>query len=118
MANNEVRIAVATSDGIVVNNHFGRARKFYIYNLKDEELSFVEIREVTPVCDCGNHDEERLIENIRVIEDCQYLLVSKIGDGALAEVERFGINTYELPGIITDSVKQLIAFVKIKELFN
>jgi len=118
MADVEGKIAVATSDGIVVNNHFGKARKFYIYNLQGEQLDFLEIREVTPVCDRGNHDDEKLRENIRVIEDCKYLLVSKIGDGALSEVEKFGIDTYELPGIITESVKQLIAFTKIKELFN
>jgi len=118
MADIKGKIAVATSDGIVVNNHFGRARKFYIYEVKDEALDFKEIREVTPVCDCGNHDDNKLRENIKAIEDCKYLLVSKIGDGALAEVESFGIEAYELPGIISESVKQLSAYVQLKELFK
>ena len=31
MDKEEYKIAVASSDGIVVNNHFGRAKDFYIY---------------------------------------------------------------------------------------
>ena len=50
-------VAVASSDGIVVNNHFGRASKFYIYSFDDSDINFEEIRELTPVCESGNHDD-------------------------------------------------------------
>ena len=39
------RIAVATSDGIVVNQHFGRADKFRIYDInQDNTFHFKEER--------------------------------------------------------------------------
>lgn len=57
-------IAVASSDGIVVNNHFGKARTFYIYEEKDDKITYVEKREVEPVCNGGNHDDDRLQENL------------------------------------------------------
>lgn len=33
----KIRVAVASSDGIVVNSHFGRARDFYIYEVSENE---------------------------------------------------------------------------------
>lgn len=110
-------IAVASSDGIVVNNHFGKARTFYIYEEKDDKITYVEKREVEPVCNGGNHDDDRLQENLEKFTDCKYLLVSRIGYGAAAAVQSYGIDTYELPGMIEDSIRQVINYEKVKNLF-
>ena len=114
---NKIRIAVASSDGIVVNEHFGRAQKFYIYDSDESELKLVEIRNVTPVCELGNHDDDRLKENAKTLSDCQYLLVSKIGQGALRVLESLGVESFEIPGIIQESIEQLIKYIKIQALF-
>ena len=111
------RLAVASSDGIVVNRHFGHADKFYIYEL-DNGLKLIEVRDVVPVCEAGNHDADKLRKNAEVISDCDYLLVSKIGDGAARVVESFGTDPYEIPGIIKESVEELIKFIKLKALFE
>lgn len=119
MDNETYRIAVASSDGIVVNNHFGRAREFYIYQVdREEHIHFFEKRTVTPVCDGGNHDDEKLQRNLETIQDCKYLLVSRIGNGASDMAERLGIESYEIPGIIEESINQLIKYIKIKNLFR
>lgn len=111
-------IAVASSDGIVVNTHFGRAKDFYIYQVDDfDEIHLREKREVAPVCEGGNHNEERLKETLSKLSDCQYLLVSRIGDGAVTMAESMEIESYEIPGVITESVEQLIKYIKIKKLF-
>ena len=111
-------VAVASSDGIVVNNHFGKASKFYIYSIDDDDVSFKEIRNLTPVCEAGNHDEEKLESNLKALSDCEYLLVSKIGFGAQSKAEAFGIEAFEIPGIIEASIEQMIKYIKIKELFK
>lgn len=113
------KIAVASSDGIVVNNHFGRAREFYIYQVdSDEQINLLEKRSVTPICDGDNHDDGKLQKNLQKFKDCQYLLVSRIGDGAAREAENFGIESYEIPGMIEESIKQLIKYIKVKKLFE
>ncbi len=57
------RIGIASSDGIVVNQHFGRARQFQIVDVEDNgNIHFVEIRKVCPVCDGGTHDDRQLKE--------------------------------------------------------
>ena len=97
MADDRYLIAVASSDGIVVNNHFGHAATFYVFEASDDRIELKEKREVTPVCD--------------------FVLVSKIGDGARAVLESKGIACYEIPGIITDSIDKLIRYEKVNNLF-
>ena len=113
------KIAVASSDGIVVNDHFGRAKDFYIYQIDNsEQIYFLEKRNVTPVCEGGNHDQVRLKTNVKKIGDCKYLLVSRIGSGAADMAAESGIESYEIPGVIEESIKQLIKYIKIKQLFE
>lgn len=112
-------IAVASSDGIIVNNHFGKAGTFYIYEADEaENIHLVEKRTVPPVCSWGNHDDEKLRENLRILNDCSYLLVSRIGNGAASMAESFGIESYEIPGEIKKSINQLIKYRKVKKLFG
>ena len=108
MDEKDYRIAVASSDGIVVNNHFGRASAFHIYELEDSVLKKVEIRNLSPVCETGNHDEGRLLENVKKLSDCTHLLVSRIGDGAREKAEQYGIRCYEIPEEIPDAIDKMI----------
>lgn len=113
-----IKIAVASSDGIVVNNHFGRAKTFYIYSVNESCIQLLEKRELEPVCEMGNHDDDRLRENLDKLIDCQYLLVSRIGDGARAAASGVGIEAFEIPGIIEKSIEKLIQYIKIQKLFE
>ena len=45
----KIRVAVASSDGIVVNSHFGRARDFYIYEVSENEDTVLLEKRVRPV---------------------------------------------------------------------
>ncbi len=112
------KIAVATTDGIVINTHYGRATEFQIYAiLEDDTVSYIEKREVEAICNSGTHDEEKLINNAKKLIDCKYILVSKIGDGAANALLKEGISAVELPGIIEESIKKLITYDKIQSLF-
>ncbi len=116
---NSYKIAVASSDGIVVNQHFGHADRFLIYKVtSDGSYSFLEIRNVEPVCSSGNHNDRKLMENLHKIQDCKYLLVSKIGIGASICAEQFGITPMELPDMIEDSVRKVISFEQVQNLFE
>ncbi len=113
------KIAVASSDGIVVNQHFGRADKFYIYETDDSGVfSLLETRSTKPVCQAGNHDEHTLCENISRFTDCKYLLVSRIGNGAANIAEQAGITAVELPGMIDESIKKLVSYEKVQNLIR
>ncbi len=112
-------VAVASSDGIVINSHFGRASFFYIYEVDEkDEIRLKGYRNVEPVCDGGNHDDHRLQETLAGLADCKYLLVSRIGYGAQAVAQSLGIIPMELPGEIKESINELIKYQKIQSLFG
>ena len=112
----KVSIAVASGDGKVVNVHFGKARKFYIYELEDDKFTFKELREYPPAC--SNLERIKKMLNLKNISDCDYLVIAKIGDRAATLAENEGIVPYEIPGDIEESLEQLNKFLKVKELFN
>ena len=65
------RIGIASTDGLIVNQHFGRTESFLIVDVDEEETIRVrEQRFVRPVCEGGNHDENRLEENVRQYIAC------------------------------------------------
>jgi predicted Fe-Mo cluster-binding NifX family protein len=109
---------VATSDNVVVNQHFGRADKFLIVEVKGDDMAITEERKVEPVCDGGSHDDNRLDENAELLKDCNYLLVSKIGNGALSVLESKGIQVFEIPDFIEDAIKRLLAYVEVQNLIQ
>lgn len=76
-----MRVAVASSDGIVVNQHFGRADTFYIYDLK-EGIRLIEKRKGRPFCHGGIHEEQDLQDAVDLLADCEKVFVLQIGRGA------------------------------------
>lgn len=111
------RIAVATTDGIVVNQHFGRADRFLIYDInQDNTIRFIEERNTVPVCQAGEHDVVKMQERCRELSDCRYVLVSRIGQGAANALEQEGVSPMELPGIIEESIGRLVAYDEVQAL--
>jgi len=46
-----IKVAVASNDGKVINQHFGHAQEFLIFDLNDDgTFEFVETRENVPTC--------------------------------------------------------------------
>lgn len=112
------KAAVASSDGIVINRHFGRADIFYIYEVTETgKHRLLETRTVTPVCNGGNHSDKELRENIGKFKDCKYILVSRIGTEAANIVEQSGMIPMELPGMIEESIGKLITYEQLQNLF-
>lgn len=112
------KVAVASSDGIVINQHFGRADTFLIYEVTETgKYRLLEKRSVTPVCNGGNHNDNELKNNICKLEDCKYILVARIGAGAANAVEQSGIIPMELPGMIEESIGKLFTYEQLQNLF-
>ena len=119
MADANYRIGVASSDGIVVNTHFGKARDFFIYEVAtDGSYELVEKRELEPICESADHDEDRLSENLEKLSDCRFLLVARIGNRALYSAQSRGIYAFDVPGPIDESIVKLIRYKNAEDLFK
>ena len=103
------RIAVASTDGIVVNQHFGHAERFHIIEIDDNNYSFIGTREVERVCQGHYHNVSSFEKVIDVLSDVHAVLVAKIGSGASQQLESRGLTVYETPFPIEPLIETIIA---------
>jgi nitrogen fixation protein NifX len=105
------KIAVASTDGKVVNEHFGRADKFLIVEVNDkDEFSYQETRETDIACKGGTHDEDGLARTVDLLSDCKYVLVKQIGPGAEYALSKKGVTAFAIAHYIDEAVKKLIHY--------
>jgi nitrogen fixation protein NifB len=88
----KVLVAVATKGSGLVNEHFGHAKEFQVYELSTAGAKFVGHRRVDLFCQGGYGEEDSLATIIRAINDCQAVFVAKIGGCPKAELKAAGID--------------------------
>jgi len=100
----DIRIAVASSDGKTVNEHFGRASRFMIFHLHEMGHDFLEERENHPSCAGQQHSDDMLEKSADLIFDCKGVIISQIGAGAIDLLIERGIIPFTLPGRIDEAL--------------
>jgi len=73
------RLAVATKGGGIVNQHFGHAREFQVYEVSRDGARFVSVRKVEAYCRGGEGEEDVLEAVLRALSDCRAVLVARVG---------------------------------------
>jgi predicted Fe-Mo cluster-binding NifX family protein len=107
-----IKVAVASSDGIVVNQHFGHTEQFIIYDLKDKaDFTFLEVRKINPPCSFGTHNQNALEEAVEKISDCNYVLCYQIGKGAYEVLKERGIYAFAVGDYIEAALIRLLKTV-------
>jgi nitrogen fixation protein NifB len=100
VASQKVLVAVATKGGGLVNQHFGHAREFMIYEVDANEAKFVGHRKIENYCHGGHGEDESLDGTIKTIADCKGILVSKIGHCPQEELTKAGLIVVEAYDVI------------------
>jgi predicted Fe-Mo cluster-binding NifX family protein len=103
-----MRVAVASSDGKFINQHFGHAKQFYIFEEKNEHFRYLELRNGKAFCDAGEHDHSDLKNAVSLISDCNYVLAVQAGYGAIDALNQQGISVKMTQGFINDCLDDLI----------
>ncbi|MDD4915362.1 MAG: NifB/NifX family molybdenum-iron cluster-binding protein [Methylococcales bacterium] len=86
-----IRLAVASKDGISINEHFGHAKQFRIYHAAADGCELLETREVANYC-LGQHADQSAMSGIlAAISDCHAVFVARIGDGPAGKVHGIGV---------------------------
>ncbi len=73
-------VAVCTKGGGRINQHFGHATEFQIWEVDTDGARFVTHRRADNYCVGGYGEEDRLSEVIRTLEGVPVILCAKIGD--------------------------------------
>ena len=89
-----VLMAVATEGQGVINQHFGHATEFLVYEASSDGVRFIGPRKVDQYCigssECDD-GESKLSMNIRTLEGCEAVLCAKIGLEPWGQLEEAGI---------------------------
>jgi predicted Fe-Mo cluster-binding NifX family protein len=105
------RIALASIDGILVTEHFGRTRWFYVVDVQRDGTGVaVERRESVHPCQTGGHSEGGMEQAIAALKDCVAVLAARIGPGAKRQMELAGITPFEEPAIAEEAYQKLAAY--------
>jgi nitrogen fixation protein NifB len=91
----KILAAVATKGSGLINEHFGHAKEFQIYELSTAGAKFVGHRRVDLYCQGGFGDEDSLETVIRAINDCHAVFVAKIGGCPKGDLAKAGIEAVD-----------------------
>ena len=103
-------VAVATREGVLVNEHLGTAERLTIYAQADG--SFIEIEErITPFPGEG---DARWAKLGNLMSDCRALLVSGIGPKPTKIIESSGVKVVVMEGLIDDALTRIYSGEEIR----
>jgi predicted Fe-Mo cluster-binding NifX family protein len=75
-----IRVAVATKDRRQIDEHFGQAEVFTVYDVSAQGVALIEPRVVEHYC-TGDGNDERRDAIVRALSDCRAIFAARIGDG-------------------------------------
>lgn len=93
---NRPYVAVASHEGLLVNQHLGEAEDFLIYSHTAEGYVHVDTREA-PKAGLG---DIRWIQLAKVLKDCNSLLVSGAGANPTSMLKSMGVKIIQMNGLI------------------
>ena len=98
-----MRLAVVSSDGENVDLHLGKGKSLYIYDW-DEELNFVEVRDVE-ITEDSKHQGGKVLN---ACSDCDVLIAVQYGFKSKIKAEDAGIKLVMDEGPIDEVLKRYI----------
>ncbi|ASA23869.1 nitrogenase cofactor biosynthesis protein NifB [Paenibacillus donghaensis] len=116
------RIAVATRGGDKVNQHFGHATEFMIYDTDGADVLLLGVRKIQAYChgkaDCNGDKNATLQEIISILKDCRILLCSGIGDAPRATLNKIGVLPLVRKGDIQEAILESVKYSSYFENIN
>jgi len=112
----KILLAVASKGGGLVNQHFGHAKEFLIYEVDGNSVNFVGRRKVDHYCQSGYGEEATMDNILRAIADCRGVLCSKIGTCPQEKLKQAGIEPFEDYDTIVKSARKFYAKFMEKQL--
>ncbi len=123
------RIAVASSDGISIDLHFGEADHFLIYEVEGTEYGLTEDRRYVPEdhtdpastsghrqegggCTGGGGCHGAYHEaRISSVSDCRCIICRKIGGDMQKALERKGISSYDVDCSVEEALEKIVSYI-------
>lgn len=103
-------IAVASKDGREINQHFGHAERFLIYDVEQGEAKLVDEKPVDRYCSFDSEHPLRghLLRGIgEALTGCRAVVTAQMGEHPKIELENLGIEPFIASGPIKTTLVEL-----------
>jgi predicted Fe-Mo cluster-binding NifX family protein len=103
-------IAVASKDGREINQHFGHAERFLIYEVENESVKLVDEKKVERYCsfDPEHPLRSRVLKEIGdALQGCRAVATAQMGEHPRGELENLGIEPFIVTGPIKTTLLEL-----------
>lgn len=117
-----MKIAFATTDEKNIDDHFGRAGTFVVYDLTEDGYRFIEVRrfaegidqEIVNTRDQGQVHDDRVQAKIDRLADCRIIFLTEIGGPSAARLVKRGIMPMKVKAVtpIVDELKKLMHTIR------
>jgi nitrogen fixation protein NifX len=114
-----MKIAFATTDGVTIDEHFGRAGMFAVYDITKDGHKFLEIRKFSEGRDSAIEEskgmgvihDERVQKKVDTLADCRIIYLTEIGGPSAARLIKKGT----MPVKVKQSVSIEESLIKLVE---
>jgi nitrogenase molybdenum-iron protein alpha/beta subunit/MoaA/NifB/PqqE/SkfB family radical SAM enzyme len=104
-----IRFAISSKSGMLIDEHFGHAKSFYIYEYKNGEPVYIENRNVDKYCsgsEACDEEQDKIEKLMRTIQDCQGVLTLRIGNAPEKKLLDKGIKVFKTYDRIEKAVRE------------
>ncbi len=103
-----LRVAVASSSGATIDQHFATSLSFFIYEFDGKNWALVEMRQnPKQACACIDGASPHSFDSItELIADCCFVIASRIGPAAAVSLLKKGIRAHIASGQITIALEE------------
>jgi len=117
-----MKVAFATTDGKQIDEHFGRAGMFAIYDVLETGFSFIELRTfaegmdmaVVDTKDRGPLHDDAVQNKVDRLADCKLIYLTEIGGPSAARLVKKGIMPMKMKEVVSieSALGQLATTIK------
>jgi nitrogen fixation protein NifB len=103
-------VAVATREGVLVNQHLGQSERLAIYGRDQQGFRLIETRPTPP----PGGGRNRWLDLAEVLHDCRALLAASAGDAPRAVLAECGIKLIFMENLIEEGLDAVYGGVEIR----
>lgn len=117
-----MKVAFATTNGVSVDEHFGRAGAFAIYDLNGEGYRFVEMRKFADGRDTaveetkgmGRRHDDLVEKKVDKLADCKIIYLTEIGGSSASRLIKKGVMPIKVKEVVSieESLQKLFETIK------
>ncbi len=101
------KVAVASTDGNIIDLHFGHADAFHIYSVSEQGSVLIESRSVKKYCAGPAECSEDKMDTLEAVSDCDAIISKVIGLSPKNKLEEMGVKVFSMVDTVDSGLKNV-----------